>query len=221
MAGITTNANRRKMYGPQGITPEEFIVKVSRTATTLADINPKAVGAACLVYKNTIHREVAKELGPERRMRNWGGERLRTAGGLKVGARYDVKGRANAVGLVKGTPPGAWKAIEYGTQPHIIGLGKGATARLIGYTFTGGPNKRARGQLRRQQRNQRPLFANAGRGSRSPRSGAYSHPVSKPIAHPGTKGSRTFTRATRVAEPNAMFAYRNTMWRQGVVAVWQ
>ena len=219
MAGILTNVDRRKSFGG-GVSPEQFILKVQKTARTLGDVNPQAVGAACLVYKNTMMREVAKDIGPERRLTNFGSQTQRRQGGLRIGVGYDVKGRANAVGLVKGRPPGAWKVLEYGTQPHIIGMGKGATGRLITYALTGGPNKRARGQLRRQQRKFKPLFANTGPGSTTGK-GGYSHPVNKPIAHPGTRGKRTFSRAATQGEPLAMQAYRDTIVRNGLIAVWQ
>lgn len=219
MAGILTNSQRRSSFGGR-VTPQEFILKVDKTARALADVNPKAVGAACLVYKNTMLREVAKEIGPERRMRNFGSQTQRRQGGLKIGVGYDVKGRANATGLVKGRPPGAWKVLEYGTQPHIIGMGKGATGRLVMYALTGGPNKRARGQLRRQQRKFKPLFANTGPGSTTG-TGKYTHPVNKPIAHPGVAGKRTFSRAASQGEPFAMQAYRDTIAREGLIAVWQ
>ena len=215
---ITTRAGRRAKYG--GVqNPEEFFLKIAKTSKALGEVNPKAVGAACLVYKNTILREVAKEIGNDRRMSNFGSMKQQASGGLRIGARYDVKGRANAVGLVKGTPPGAWKVLEYGTQPHIIGMGKGATGRLVTYALTGGPNKRARGQIRRQQRKFKPLFANTGPGSKTG-VGKYSHPIGKPITHPGTKGKGTFTRATRMGEADAMTAYRNTHARLSVQAIW-
>lgn len=200
---------------------EEFFLKVDRTVYGLGGANPKAVGAACQVYKNAIFREVARDVGPERRIRNWGSSNIRQAGGLKIGARYDVKGKANAVGLVKGTPPGAWKALEYGTQAHVIGLGKNATARLVTYALSGGPNKRARGQLRSRQRKMGVLFANSGPGSTAPRSGAYSHPIARPVTHPGAKGKKTFTRAVRSAERTAITAYQNTIWREGFTSVWR
>ncbi|MGA1077139.1 MAG: hypothetical protein ACO307_18745, partial [Ilumatobacteraceae bacterium] len=169
----------------------ELVAKFEATAKALGDVNPRAVGAACQVYKNTIQREVAKDIGPERGLSNWGSAKYRAAGGLRIGAGYDVKGRANAVGIVEGRPRGAWKVLEYGTQPHIIGLGKGATGRLVSYALSGGPNKRARGQLNRQLRKQKALFANTGPGSKSARGGGYSHPIARPIQHPGTSGKRT------------------------------
>jgi len=218
--GIVTNRQRRSRPGADLSDLYDVVTKFERSAKAFGDLNPRAVGAACLVYKNAILRDVTKELGPDRRLSNWGNYNQRQQGGLKIGARYDVRGRTNAVGLVKGTPIGAWKVLEYGTAPHIIGLGKGGTARLLTYALSGGPNKRARGQLRRQQRKFNALFANVSQGSTSPRSGRYSHPIGRPIQHPGAKGKRIFTKATQGAENFAMTAYRNTIIREGFTAVW-
>lgn len=198
----------------------ELVAKFEATAKALGDVNPRAVGAACQVYKNTIQREVAKDIGPERGLSNWGSAKRRAAGGLRIGAGYDVKGRANAVGLVEGRPAGAWKVLEYGTQPHIIGLGKGATGRLVSYALSGGPNKRARGQLNRQLRKQKVLFANTAPGSKAGRGGRYDHPVGRPIMHPGSKGKGTFKRAVKMGEPLAMQAYRDTVVRSGIAAIY-
>ncbi|MGA1076542.1 MAG: hypothetical protein ACO307_15635, partial [Ilumatobacteraceae bacterium] len=64
------------------------------------------------------------------------------------------------------------------------------------------------------------LFANAGPDSKSPRGGKYGHPISRPIMHPGSKGKGTFKRAVKMGEPLAMQAYRDTVVRSGIAAIY-
>ena len=185
----------------------EFVAKFERLALNSGQANYDAVKAAAQTYKDVLLIEIAKDTGGNMRLSGWGSAARRKAGGLRLGVGYDIKGRENATAFIYGRPQGAWKVLEYGTQPHIIGLGKGATGRLVSYALSGGPNKRARGQLNRQLRKQKVLFANAGPGSKSARGGDYGHPISRPIMHPGSKGKGTFTRGTRRAEPRAVEVY--------------
>lgn len=185
----------------------EFVAKFERLALNAGQANYDAVEAAARTYKDVMLIEVAKDTGGNMKLSAWGSPARRKTGGLKLGVGYDIKGRENATAFIYGRPQGAWKVLEYGTQPHIIGLGKGATSRLISYALGGGPNKRARGQLNRQLRKQKALFANTGPGSKSARGGGYSHPIARPIQHPGTSGKRTFTRGARRAEPRAIEVY--------------
>ena len=185
----------------------EFVAKFERLALNAGQANYDAVKAAAQTYKDVMLIEVAKDTGGNMKLSAWGSPARRKTGGLKLGVGYDIKGRENATAFIYGRPQGAWKVLEYGTQPHIIGLGKGATSRLISYALGGGPNKRARGQLNRQLRKQKALFANTGPGSKSARGGGYSHPIARPIQHPGTSGKRTFTRGARRAEPRAIEVY--------------
>jgi len=185
----------------------EFVAKFERLALNSGQANYDAVKAAAQTYKDVMLIEVAKDTGGNMRLSRWGSPARRKAGGLRLGVGYDIKGRENATAFIYGRPQGAWKVLEYGTQPHIIGLGKGATSRLVSYALSGGPNKRARGQLNRQLRKRTVMFANTGPGSKSARGGEYGHPISKPIQHPGAKGKNTFTRGVRRAEPRAIEVY--------------
>ena len=198
----------------------EFVAKFERLALNAGQANYDAVKAAAQTYKDVMLIEVAKDTGGNMKLSAWGSPARRKTGGLKLGVGYDIKGRENATAFIYGRPQGAWKVLEYGTQPHIIGLGKGATGRLVSYALSGGPNKRARGQLNRQLRKQKVLFANAGPGSKSPRGGKYGHPISRPIMHPGSKGKGTFKRAVKMGEPLAMQAYRDTVVRSGIAAIY-
>jgi hypothetical protein len=159
----------------------EFVTKMERTVKANGTANREALKRAAQVYKDVGLRELGKDTGGNLRLSRWGSATRRKAGGLKLGIGYEIRGKENAAAYIRPRPAGAWKVLEYGTQPHEI--------------------KPRRGRGRRGT-----MFANSEPGGRSG-IGGYSHPVRKVIQHPGARGKNTFTRAARIAEPRAIDVY--------------
>ncbi|NBW09907.1 MAG: hypothetical protein EBR82_17965 [Caulobacteraceae bacterium] len=150
--------------------------KLAGFASDVPKLNRQAVAEAAGEFKEGVLREAATVAGGDLRLSNFGRR------GVKLGAGYDVKGYDNAVALLRARPQGAWKVLEYGAGPHLIGLGKAGSTETT----------RSKGRAYRKA-NRRYL-----KGRR------YGHPVRGPIAHPGSKSFKVWSRGITTRQPRAV-----------------
>jgi hypothetical protein len=149
--------------------------KLVGLATDIPKLNRQAVGEAALEFKTGVLAEAANVAGSDMRLSNFGRR------GVKLGAGYDIKGYDNPVALLRARPQGAWKVLEYGAGPHLIGVGKA------------GSTETTRSKARAYRR----------AGKRYLKAKGYPHPVRGPIAHPGSKSFKVWSRGITTRQPRA------------------
>jgi hypothetical protein len=164
--------------------------KLVAFAGDIPKINREAVSDAALIFKDGVLGEAKKVVGSDLKMSNFGKR------GVRLGAGFDVKGGVNAVALLKARPMGPWKVVEYGAGPHLIGLGKAGRTESV----------KSKGRAYRKAK-AKYLY---GQG--------YAHPVRGPIAHPGSKAFKVWSRGITTRQPRAVqrirLAYASGAYRR-------
>lgn len=155
---------------------EQLVGKLVGFATDIPKINREAVSDAALIFKDGVLSEAKQVVGGDLRMSNFGKR------GVRLGAGFDVKGGVNAVALLKARPQGPWKILEYGAGPHLVGLGKAGRTESV----------RSKGRAYRKAK-AKYLY---GQG--------YAHPVRGPVAHPGSKAFKVWSRGVTTRQPRAV-----------------
>lgn len=208
-SGILTNTDRRRFYGGQGITKDEFVTKVGRYVGACGQANRKATMEAAGVYKDGVLKAAKRDVGNDGAFGNWGKNRQRkNPKPLRLGAGYDVRGYENAVALLKARPAGAWKVLEYGTQAHPLVAGLTKKQRRVGVLF---------GQLTGEEVSIG-TFIGGRRGSREVngvKRRRSSLALKLPdgnfrfgVRHPGARAKKTWSRGIEASTEGAMRTYR-------------
>lgn len=177
----------------------ELAAKLTLAATALGRANRKAVGEAANTYKFGALQTAREDVGPDLRLSRWGAKRGKSTQGVKLGARYDVRGSTNAVALLKARPQGVWKVVEYGSKPHPIvpGVSKRQTrfaaslANLTGETVNASTIVAGRKGKKRRMALKFP--------DGNIRFGAN---------HPGSRAKKTWSRGIDRATPGALRTFR-------------
>jgi hypothetical protein len=160
----------------ESTTSAQLAGKLVSFSVDMPKLNRQAVSDAALEFKTGVLTEAKSVVGGDLRMSNFGRR------GVKLGAGYDVKGYDNAVALLRARPQGPWKILEYGAGPHLVGMGKAGSTETT----------RSKGRAYRRA-NKKFL---KGRG--------YAHPVRGPVAHPGSKSFKVWSRGVTTRQPRAV-----------------
>lgn len=160
----------------ESTTASQLAGKLVAFAGDVPNLNRRAVGEAALEFKTGVLNEARSVAGSDMRLSNFGRR------GVKLGAGYDIKGNENAVALLRARPQGAWKVLEYGAGPHLIGLGKAGSTETT----------KSKGRAYRKA------------GKRYLKGKAYGHPVRGPVAHPGSKSFKVWSRGIEQRQPRAV-----------------
>lgn len=99
------------------LTLGQFAVKMATFTAELSPAMTAATGKAALRVTSSVRDVTRADSGGDMRLSGVGRR------GARVGARYDVKGRANPVALVRATGP--MHLLERGAGPHMIRARRG------------------------------------------------------------------------------------------------
>jgi len=160
----------------ESTTASQLAGKLVAFAGDVPNLTRRAVGEAALEFKTGVLNEARSVAGSDMRLSNFGRR------GVKLGAGYDVKGYENAVALLRARPQGPWKVLEYGAGPHLIGAGKAGSTETV----------RSKGRAYRRA------------GKKYLKGRRYAHPVRGPIAHPGSKSFKVWSRGITQRQPRAV-----------------
>jgi len=106
---------------------DELNAKLVAAGATVVGLSKKTVTAAALVYKGSVLTQARSATGGDMRLSRWG----RQAGGLKLGAGFEVSGNSPAVALLKPRPAGPWTVVEFGHTEAKFKRRKGGRGRKV------------------------------------------------------------------------------------------
>lgn len=90
---------------------KQLVTKITKAQKELTS-NAAAMNKVAFAAKTILLGELGSAVGSDLKLSGVG------KSGVKLGVRYDVKGRTNATALLKATGP--WQLIERDTKPHTI-----------------------------------------------------------------------------------------------------
>jgi hypothetical protein len=106
---------------------DELNAKLVAAGATVVGLGRQTVTAAALVYKGSVLAQARVASGGDMRLSRWG----RQAGGLKLGAGFNVQGNTSAVAVLTPRPMGPWKVVEAGHGPARFKRRKGGRGRKV------------------------------------------------------------------------------------------
>ena len=176
----------------------ELLRDLEQAPAKLAKAQRDAVNAIALMAKTTALGEAARDLGGDLTMGRMGA-------GVKVGARYTIRGTQNPTALVVPYPPGPWYLLEYGSPREYTIMSRGVGRAK-------GRSRRAR--LAARQEMYETLF-----GGHNPTGGFLGNPKAgfaamSPVTHPAQRSHHTWSRAAAVSKRVAPRIWRAELARQ-------
>lgn len=145
--------------------------------------NRKAVEEAALITKNIGIAEIAKDIGADLSMSNFG------KGGVRVRPWYNVRGKYRPTAVIRPVPPGPAQLLETGSYRKPGGYG--IQARI-------GNARTKRGRRERRQALYDSLFGGVNVGFLGSRERNFA--AMGVVHHPGTEGKGPWARTTAKAK---------------------
>jgi hypothetical protein len=178
---------------------------ISASGKALVQNNRNATRDAAMAFKGAALDTARKDSGGDLRLSRWG------KNGVKLNVGFDLEGSPGEQrATVQPRPMGPWKVLEYGAKPHPIipGLTRRQQRAMALFGFMSG----GRGGFDVS------ALAATARGNRNNRGGSRRRKRRSPLRingqlrawanHPGTRGKRTWSRATVKGADDAVKNYR-------------
>ena len=106
---------------------DELSAKMVAAGAGIIGLSRQTVTAAAVVYKESVLAQARSASGGDMRLSRWG----RQAGGLKLGAGFNVQGNTSAVAVLTPRPMGPWKVVEAGHGPARFKRRPGGRGRKV------------------------------------------------------------------------------------------
>lgn len=120
-------------------TPAQFQAKIARFALTLPTQLRAGTEQTALAVTTILRAEIAAASGGDSRLSGVGKR------GVRVGARYDIKGFTNPTALIRATGP--LHLLTWDTKPHLIPRQRGSVKRRRRILFAEGYGHPVRGPI--------------------------------------------------------------------------